>query len=236
MKIKIIFDTYALDKKFSTGWGVSFLVNDKILFDTGENGKRLINNMKKLKVNADKLETVVISHDHWDHRGGLWDILKKNPKLKVYFCPNFSRIFKKRIKSCKGKPVEMGKFMSLSRGIYTTGEIDGIYAGKQMPEQALVIKTRKGITVLTGCAHPGAVKIIEKVKQNISGNIYLVLGGFHLMGRHKKTIQSIVDRFKQLKIKKVAPTHCSGKNAMRLFKKRYGSNFIEVKVGETVEV
>ena len=50
MKIKVIFDKEALDKNLRTGWGVSFLIDDKILFDTGENGQWLIDNMQNLNI------------------------------------------------------------------------------------------------------------------------------------------------------------------------------------------
>ena len=56
------------------------------------------------------------------------------------------------------------------------------------------------------------------------------------MGRHKKTIRPIVDKFRQLAIEKVAPAHCSGKNATKLFKEVYGSDFIGLKVGQIIEL
>ena len=236
MDIKILFDSDALDNRFLTGWGVSYLIDGRILFDTGDKSSSLLRNMKKIDVDISNLKTVVISHDHWDHRGGLWGVLKENPKLKVYACPNFSRRFKNKVKSCGGQLIEADKFTPITKNVYTTGEIGGTYAGRYMPEQALVSRTRKGMTILTGCAHPGIINIIENVKQNISGSIYLALGGFHLMGRHKKTIRPIVNKFKWLNIKKVAPTHCTGKGARDLFKKAYRDNFIEVKVGQILNI
>lgn len=236
MQIKILFDSVALDSRFLTGWGVSYLIDGKILFDTGEKSRSLFRNMENMGAKISDLKIVVISHDHWDHRGGLWGILRENPKLKVHACPNFSKRFKNKVKSYGAQLIEVDKFTSISKNVYTTGEIGGRYAFRYMPEQALVLKTRKGVTILVGCAHPGIVKIIENVKQNISGNIYFVLGGFHLMGKHKKTITPIVNRFRQLGIKKIAPTHCTGKNALALFKKEYSNGFIEVKVGQIIEV
>jgi len=236
MQAKIIFDELSLDKKFHTGWGVSFLIGDKVLFDTGEKGKWLIENMENLKVKVNRLEAVVISHNHWDHTGGLWKILEENHHLKVYACPKFSKRFKDRVKSYNVRLIELDKFTRIADNIYTTGEIPGRYAFRYMPEQALVLKTSKGLTVFTGCAHPGIIKIIENVKQNISGRIFLVLGGFHLGGKHKKTIIRIVNKFRRLGVKKVAPTHCSGKNASKIFKEEYGDNFIKVRVGQIIEV
>ena len=236
MQIKVLFDKYTENKSLHTGWGVSFLIDGKILFDTGENGAWLTGNMRTLGVDISKIETAVISHDHWDHRGGLWRVLKENPKLNVLACPNFSRRFKNRVKSYGCQLIEIDKFTQVYKNIYSTGEIEGKYDGKYMPEQALVLRTKKGMSILTGCAHPGIIKIIENVKKNIPDNIYLVLGGFHLTGKHKKTIKPIVDRFKQLGIKKTSPSHCTGKNAREIFKEEYNNNFIEVRVGQTIEI
>ncbi|MFH1594309.1 MAG: MBL fold metallo-hydrolase [Candidatus Omnitrophota bacterium] len=236
MQIKILFDSVALDNRFLTGWGVSYLIDGKILFDTGEKSSSLLKNMKNMDVDISNLKAVIISHDHWDHRGGLWGILKKNPKLKVYICPRFSKRSKNRIVSHGGQLIEVDKFTQICKNIYTTGEIGGKYNGKHMPEQALVLKTSKGISILTGCAHPGIMRIIENAKQNIAGNVYLVMGGFHLRGKHKKTISPIVSKFKQLGVKKAAPAHCTGRGAKRIFLKVYKRNFTSIKTGQIINI
>ena len=236
MQVKIIFDKDAQDPRLHTGWGVSCLIDDKILFDTGENGQWLIENLERLAVDTHKLESVVISHDHWDHQGGLWKILEAKPNIKVYACPNFSRGFKEKVKSLGGRLIEIDKFTQIEEGIYSTGEIAGRYAFRYMPEQALALKSSKGVTVLTGCAHPGITKIIENIKNNISEDIYLVLGGFHLMAKSSKAIKQIIEDFRKIGVKMAAPTHCSGEKAIGLFKQEYGDKFIKVEVGRYVEV
>ncbi len=237
MKIKIYIDKDAEGKKLYTGWGVSFLVDNKILFDTGENGPWLMENMKNLKVIIDKIKAVVISHDHWDHTGGLWEVLKKRKGIAVYACPGFSAEFKDKVKELKGKLAENEKVTEISKDIFVTGEIPGEYKGEYMPEQALVVKTDKGISVITGCAHPGIVTMVEKVKGEFPAYpIYSVFGGFHLMDKDIRIIEATAEEFKEMAIEKAGPTHCSGKAAEEIFKERYGANFITVKTGQILNI
>lgn len=237
MKIKILFDKAALDSGFLTGWGFSCLIDDKTLFDTGEEGSSLLSNIKNLKIDINKIDSIVISHDHWDHTGGLWDVLSQNLGIKVFACPKFSNGFKEKVFKLKGSLIENSGFKSISKDIFVTGEISGEYAGAYMPEQALIVKTDKGISVVTGCAHPGIVKILEKVKENLpEEKIYLVIGGFHLMDKDSRFIKSIIERFQGLEVQNVAPTHCSGIEAEEIFKAAYRDHFISVKSGQTIEV
>ncbi len=237
MRIKIIFDKDAFDKKLRTGWGVSFLVEDKILFDTGEKGEWLIENIRSLGVDINKIEAVVISHDHWDHWGGLWDLLKERKGLKVYSCPGFSKEFKDKTKEAQAELIEAEKVTEISQNIFITGEISGAYHGKYMPEQAVVLKTKNGLTIITGCAHPGILKMTEKVKAKFSAEpIYLVLGGFHLMESDKRAIEIVAESFKKMNIIKAGPTHCSGDMAEDIFKRYYGGNFMPIKAGQEIEV
>jgi len=237
MRVKVLFDKYAVSKKLYTGWGVSFLLGDNVLFDTGENGSWLVRNMRMLKVDLSKLKAVVISHDHWDHQGGLWELLKKKRGLMVYSCPGFSVEFKDKVKQLKGKIVESAGFKRVLGDIFVTGEIAGEYKGEYMPEQAIVVKSKKGISVITGCAHPGIVKMIEKVLDKFDGRvIYSVIGGFHLMEKDRRMLELIAGRFKEHKIIKAGPTHCSGKTAEDIFKRKYSADFISIKVGKDIYV
>jgi len=237
MKIRVLFDKGALDKNLRTGWGVSFLVNDKILFDTGEKGEWLLENMMVLGVAIDKIEAVVVSHDHWDHWGGLWELLKARKGLKVYSCPGFSKGFKDKVKEAQAELIEAGNFTEITRNIFITGEIPGAYHGKYMPEQAIVLKTKNGLSVITGCAHPGVLKMVEKVKSKFSSRpLYLVLGGFHLMESDKRAIEIVAENFKKMGIIKAGPTHCSGEAAEDIFKKYYAENFISIQAGQVIEV
>ena len=237
MQIKILFDKETKNNNLHVGWGVAFLVNGNVLFDTGEKGEWLISNMSMLGIEPDQLRAVVISHDHWDHTGGLWQLLEKKSGLTVYACPNFSVEFKAEVKRLKATLIEAEKFTEITRNIFVTGEIAGEYKGGYMPEQALVIRTKKGLILITGCSHPGIVRIVEKVKEKFfNEKIYLVMGGFHLMDKDRRTVEIILEHFKNLGVIKVGPTHCTGYEARSIFKERYKEAFVQVKTGETFDI
>ena len=237
MEIKVLFDKLNLDERFLTGWGFSVLVDDCILFDTGEKPSLLLKNMESMDVDISGLTAVVISHDHWDHTGGLWKILSAREELKVYGCPGFSADFKSKVGRLKGKLIELDKVTEIVKGIYSTGEIPGEYKGQDMPEQALVVRSDNGISVITGCAHPGIVKILGKVREAFSSeDIYLVFGGFHMIGADKRMISIIADEFKKLGVKKAGPCHCSGDEAEGIFRDKYKDDFVQVKAGERIEI
>lgn len=67
----------------------------RVLFDTGQ-GMVLRNNATELDVSLNDVDTIVLSHGHYDHTGGLADLLKNNPRTKVYahqdaFSPKYMR-------------------------------------------------------------------------------------------------------------------------------------------------
>jgi 7,8-dihydropterin-6-yl-methyl-4-(beta-D-ribofuranosyl)aminobenzene 5'-phosphate synthase len=162
MKITIVYDNEA-NPGLESGWGFSCLVEAKgrILFDTGDDSEKLIYNMKQLNIVPETIDKVIISHNHWDHTGGLKEFLKANSKAQVFHPKSFS------------EPTE------ISPGVYSTGALGGL-----IKEQSLVVNTEKGNLVITGCAHPGLESIIERSRE--LGEIYGVVGGFHGFSKLEK--------------------------------------------------
>jgi 7,8-dihydropterin-6-yl-methyl-4-(beta-D-ribofuranosyl)aminobenzene 5'-phosphate synthase len=237
MWIKIIFDKTSINRKFSNGWGFACLVNGHILFDTGEKAEYLFHNMEMMDIDLNNIDAVVISHDHWDHAGGLWELLEKGKEIKVFSCPGFSKEFKEKVMQKGGILKESEDFVKIDENIYVTGEIAGLYKGNYIAEQALVVRTGNGINIITGCSHPGIIKIIEKVKQKFPDEkINVALGGFHLMDKEKREIELIAEKFKAIGVEEVGPTHCSGDEAQIIFKKYYMENYLSIKAGMAFEL
>ncbi len=234
MKITTVYDNYKFGKKLRTGWGFSALVETgdrEILFDTGGDSEILLENMKSLGIDLDKIEGVFLSHFHGDHTGGLTGFLEKNSDVKVYLLESFPRKFKNKIKSYGTEIVEIYSPKKIQKGFYSTGEL-----GTFTKEQSMIVKTKKGLVIITGCAHPGIVKIIKKSKEFVDDNIYLAVGGFHLRGFPRRRLKFIINTFKKSDVQKVSPSHCTGDRAIEAFRQEYGDNFIMDGVGKTIEI
>ena len=69
-----------------------------------------------------------------------------------------------------------------------------------------------------------------------SEDIYLVFGGFHMIGADKRMINIIADEFKKLGVKKAGPCHCSGDEAEGIFRDKYKDDFVQVKAGKVIQI
>ena len=224
-----VYDNYQVDPELKTAWGFATIIKtpqEPILFDTGGNSEALLSNMKKLGIDPSSIKKVVISHIHSDHLGGLEGFLERNSNVTVFIPSSFPKSFKNMIIQNGAKFVEISAPRKISDSIYTTGELYG-----PPKEQSLIIDSKKGLVVITGCAHPGIVNIVKRAKKLMKRDkVYLVLGGFH----HPPL--SCIKEFKGLGVEKIAPSHCTGDSAREAFRKEYKENFIEYGVGKIVEI
>jgi len=211
MKIIIIYDNTSARSDLQADWGFSALVEikeRKILFDTGANGRILLSNMQKLKVNPKEIEDVFISHLHWDHTGGLSSFLRLNNKVKLWIPSYFSEA------ENASEVIEVKKPTKLYEGIYSTGELDGI-------EQSLCVETEKGIVIVVGCSHPRMEHILKTASQ--FGKVYGIIGGLH--GTRPESL-------KELDL--ICPTHCTQYKSV--IKSLYPEKFIGGGAGKIMEV
>ncbi len=234
INITVIFDNNPYKEGLETFWGFSCVISgteNTILFDTGGDGKLLLENMSKMGIDANSIETVVLSHIHGDHTGGLEVFLQKNPKVCVYLPKSFPKRFKEIVTSYGAKFVEVEKNAKICKNVYSTGQL-----GTLIKEQGLVIQTAKGLIIITGCAHPGIVKMVEASKDLFNERILLVMGGFHLEWATRGKVERIITAFKNLNVKYVGPCHCTGDKARILFEKHFAKNYINIGAGKIVAI
>lgn len=87
IKVQIVIDNFA-NEGFSSQHGLSLLLSfpsgEKLLFDTGSGGI-LLQNLAKWGVSINEISSLVISHGHYDHTGGLDEFLSAAPDTDVYY-------------------------------------------------------------------------------------------------------------------------------------------------------
>lgn len=89
LEIVLLVEDTVHKRGFMAEHGLSFWIRyggDDYLFDTGQ-GLVLLHNATKMGIDLSKLVGVFLSHGHYDHTGGLKDLLNIVPDLKVYAHP-----------------------------------------------------------------------------------------------------------------------------------------------------
>jgi 7,8-dihydropterin-6-yl-methyl-4-(beta-D-ribofuranosyl)aminobenzene 5'-phosphate synthase len=233
INITVVYDNNPYREGLTTSWGFSCLISGTektILFDTGGNGFILLENMKRLGIAPGEIELLFLSHEHGDHIRGLAQFLEANNRLTVFLPASFPERFKIGLKSRGIKIAEVQHPTKICEAVFSTGLM-----GTGLKEQSLILHTDRGPILITGCAHPGIIHIIEEAKNLIRDDVLLVMGGFHLAGMRKPDLEKIITRFKQAGVKHVGPCHCSGNLARAMFKEAYQKNYIDVGVGRVLE-
>jgi 7,8-dihydropterin-6-yl-methyl-4-(beta-D-ribofuranosyl)aminobenzene 5'-phosphate synthase len=233
LTITVLYDNNPFDERLKTAWGFAALIEYQghtLLFDTGGDGPTLLGNMSILKMDPTCIQSIVLSHAHGDHTGGLGAVLESSTKPTVYLPPSFSASFKHKLRETTSV-IEVTPDQILAEGIFTTGEMGG-----SIPEQSLVIQTDRGLVIITGCAHPGIEKIVKQARESFDEPVHLVMGGFHLGSRNETEIDAILTEFRRLGVERVAPCHCTGDLAQAMFAAEYGEDYIQAGVGRIIKV
>jgi 7,8-dihydropterin-6-yl-methyl-4-(beta-D-ribofuranosyl)aminobenzene 5'-phosphate synthase len=227
--LTVVYDNRSADPRLGTAWGFACLIETSattILFDTGGDGQLLMDNLTVLEIDPQAIDAVVLSHVHSDHTGGLDRLLSINDRLTVYLPRSFPASFKARIHN---PVVEVSEPIAITDRIHTTGEL-----GSAIIEQALLIETRHGLIVLTGCAHPGIVEIVHQTQT--SGDVYLVMGGFHLADYSTAEVEAVIAELKRSGVQQAAPSHCTGDRAIEQFRAAFGPDFIPIGAGAVLHM
>ena len=216
MKLTIVYDNdvYKKDIGLKSDWGFSCLIKtgeETILFDTGAKGRLLLYNMKKLDVDPSSINKIVISHEHWDHNGGLESLMAFVVDAELY------RLGAKS-PSRKIDLTTVEEPQNIATNVWTTGRLNGT----PLDEQSLVLKGKNGWYVLAGCSHPGVEQILDASRQ--FGNIVGLIGGLHGF-----------DNFSILEdLEVVCPAHCT-KHKKKIYE-LFPKTSVECGVGKIIEI
>ncbi len=133
------------------------------------------------------------------------------------------------------------KPFKISDDIMTTGEIemttdyetidDRLYikkSDKLIPDPmaddlALIVRTKEGLILITGCAHRGIVNTVRHVQKLTKGEyIHSIIGGMHLMIASQERIERTAHELKGLGLQRLGVSHCTGFNASAILARQFG--------------
>jgi 7,8-dihydropterin-6-yl-methyl-4-(beta-D-ribofuranosyl)aminobenzene 5'-phosphate synthase len=233
VKITVLYDNRPDVEGFRFGWGFACLVEtpfDTLLMDASGDSDALEKNLRLSGIDSTRIRTVVISHAHKDHYGGLGTLLRHTTRVSCFVPVGASWL----IKETANKNVRLTEVEDSA--IVSQGVSYHVFCGGSITEGALAISTKNGIVIITGCAHPGIVRIVESIGKKSDEKILFAMGGFHLSNSSSRSIARIARTLKDDGIEYIAPCHCSGKKAIEIFHKEFKEKMLSIGSGSVIKL
>lgn len=235
--LTVIADNRTVSPILKAVWGLSIYVAVKkingeinILFDTDTYPHILKHNSRLLNIKFDYLNSVVISHGHEDHTGGLSFISAYKAGIPVYIPIKSPHSLKRRILSLGFKLVEVEDKYMLDEYVFIIG---GFYKYGISEQLLTVVVDNLGPVILVGCSHPGIVNMVKKVYEELKIKPYAVLGGFHLEWSPIEEIDHVVNSLLSLGVRRIGPMHCSGERIREYLRRKYPDVYLDMRAGST---
>lgn len=235
-------------------WGFAALLEAdgrRILIDTGARPETVLRNAEELKVDLSNVTEMVLTHNHFDHTGGLLalrrSVMAKNPaalsRVHVPAGIFISRLIDGRetggllpirsaFEQLGGTFIEHDVPFELAPGVWLLGPVPRVHPERnwsvsgrpqllQLPsgpvednvpeDTAIVINTRSGLVVISGCAHAGIVNTLEYARKVIAEvPIEAAIGGLHLFAASDEVLEWTGSRLKALGVRNLLGAHCTG--------------------------
>ena len=147
------------------------------------------------------------------------------------------------------------RFREVGKGVFLTGEIprntdfeicdtklkvkvkDAFETDMFPDDQALVLSTTKGLVVLLGCSHAGAINTLRYVKSQLKDEpLYTVLGGTHWGFMEEKDYLTSIDELKRMGIRMIGVSHCTGIPVAHRLMSEFGEGAFYASVGTAIEI
>ena len=237
----------------------------KLLVDTGASGKTW-DNAEKLGISLSEVDTLILSHGHYNHSGGIPEFCKMNQRAAVYM-QRTALLDYYHNERYIGIDKEIGALKSvvlLDGDLRIDGEISvftGITGRKYWPksnvglsvrkdgldiqdsflhEQCLVVQGKKSLLV-SGCAHNGILNILDRYREIYGEAPGVVFSGFHMMKKTDYTEQEkdIICRTAEMLAEEdilFYTGHCTGSKAFNLMKPIMKDKLVQIHCGMEIWV
>ncbi len=231
-----------------------------LLFDTGQ-GLTLRHNAEQLGIDLDTVPAIAISHGHYDHTGGLLDLLQRGPRRRLYLHPEaLSPKYNRHGQDIGANLPDRERLGELAEVNWTTGvtwltpnvcltgeiprqtafednggpfylDPQGTTPDPLRDDQALVIDSKAGLVVVLGCGHAGVINTLNHVQRLTSRPIHALIGGMHLLRAAQDRLHHTVQALADWDIRYLVPIHCTGVEASGLLWTRFPGRCLPGQVG-----
>lgn len=191
----------------------------KLLLDTGAT-EAFAENAKALGIDLRQIDTVVLSHGHYDHSGGILEFRKHNQTARLYMQRKAAGDYyhgeryigiDKEILESKGVCRLLDGDCRIDEELYLFSGIEGrrlwpqgnqalssMVDGKRMQddfshEQCLVVTQEGKDILLSGCAHNGILNVLDRYESLFHKMPDAVISGFHMMKKTEYDEEEIAD-------------------------------------------
>lgn len=241
MKLTILIDNNTFIDQYYLGEpALAFLIEEgdrKLLFDTGYSDA-FIKNAALMGIDLNEVDTVVISHGHVDHTGGLEAFAESFGKGRPLYAHSDAFLPKRAGELNSGSPLnkeELAELYELRLGkepVYIsekllflgavprhfefeepvmTGEVcteAGYVPDYDLDDSALAYIGEEGLFIITGCSHAGICNIIDYARKLTGIEKVVGVAGGFHLFKRDERLASTIEYLKGLEIETLAPCHC----------------------------
>lgn len=212
MRMLTLVENSCGDERCTAEHGLSVYIETekhRLLLDAGQTDA-LVKNAEALGVDLSKVDTVILSHGHYDHSGGILPFCKINPTATVYMQrsaaeahfngeryigidPAIPELPNVRMVDGDAKlDDELFLFSGVTgRRCFPPGNkgltrlVGGVRVADDFAhEQCLVLSQDSKKILLSGCAHNGVLNILDRYRALFGGDPDVLISGFHMMKRN----------------------------------------------------
>lgn len=205
----------------------------KVLLDTGWNNRWMTKRFEEEGVDAmlrsGEIDTLIISHDHYDHYWGIQSTLQWNPNITMYIPDSFRKESYDLLNGADFPKPPISNTIPFKGELkkFALKQVHKIFPGVSLVsfacpcgrgvfgEQVLVCNVAgKGLVTLSGCCHMGLLTLLNFTKNNFKGGdkIYGVYGGVHISpyNNWNPANDDLVRSINSYKVEKLGVNHCTG--------------------------
>ena len=246
MRIVTLIENTPGDPRCACEHGLSLYLethDHRLLMDTGSTGA-FADNAEALGIDLTRVDTVVLSHGHYDHAGGLLRFAALNPGAPIYLQAGADGDFYHgdRYIGIDKAITALPQVRPVRGDLRIDGELflfAGITGRRFWPqsnlslrvrrdgqtlqddfshEQCLVVSQDGHRVLVSGCAHNGIRNILSTVERRFPERpIQAVFGGTHLVPPDPERITRTADYFRHSSITCAGVCHCTGPMGLEVF-------------------